>query len=86
MFEAMVDDIRSGTVRMVLTIAKQEQAERKQVRITSMSGGGTPAEPKKPTVTVQKGKKIGPNDPCPCGSGKKYKKCCGGIGGAGKTE
>jgi len=86
MFEAMVDDIRTGTVRMVLTIAKQEQAERKQIRITSMSGGGTPAEPKKPTVSAQKGKKVGPNDPCPCGSGKKYKKCCGGIGGTGKAE
>lgn len=88
MFESMVSDIRSGTVRMVLTIAKKEQAERKQIRITGMSGGGAPEVPKKNVPAVQKGKKVGPNDSCPCGSGKKYKKCCGSVGapGAGKAE
>ena len=38
------------------------------------SGGSTEPEQKQP---VRKGQKVGRNDPCPCGSGKKYKKCCG---------
>ncbi|MBQ2470830.1 MAG: SEC-C domain-containing protein, partial [Ruminococcus sp.] len=40
---------------------------------TQTSGDGTDTANK----TVRKGKKVGRNDPCPCGSGKKYKKCCG---------
>ncbi|MCH5184165.1 MAG: preprotein translocase subunit SecA [Oscillospiraceae bacterium] len=81
MFEEMVSDIRAGTVRMVLTVVKREQAERKQVRVTSASGGGTPVPQKPASAPVRREKKVGPNDPCPCGSGKKYKKCCGAVGG-----
>ncbi len=83
MFEDMVSSIREGTVRMVMTVMKKEQAQRKQMNVTSVSGGGTPAPAEKP-ITVRKDKKVGPNDPCPCGSGKKYKKCCGSVGGAEK--
>ena len=91
MFEAMVSSIREGTVRMLLTAAPRAKIERRQVAsATSESGGASDPEPKKPVQksmpTVRKDKKVGPNDPCPCGSGKKYKKCCGSVGGAGKTE
>ncbi len=85
MFEEMVGDIRAGTVRMVLSVVKREQAVRKQMAETSASGGGTP-EVRKPTVTARRDKKVGPNDPCPCGSGKKYKKCCGSVGSAGSGK
>ena len=77
MFEEMTDGIREGTVDFVLQarIRKEEPVERKQtVKITSTSGsddGTVKKEPKKAD------KKPGRNDPCPCGSGKKYKKCCG---------
>ena len=87
MFDTMVRDIRAGTVRMVLSVVRREQAARKQAAVTNSSGGGVPAQsaPKKPIVTARKDKKAGPNDPCPCGSGKKFKKCCGSIS-AGKAE
>jgi preprotein translocase subunit SecA len=87
MFDTMVRDIRSGTVRMVLSVVRREQAVRKQTTETSAAGGGIPAQsaPKKPVVTARKDKKAGPNDPCPCGSGKKFKKCCGSVG-AEKAE
>ena len=77
MFEEMTNGIREGTVDFVLQarIRKEEPVERKEtVRITSTSGsndGTVKKEPKKAD------KKPGRNDPCPCGSGKKYKKCCG---------
>ena len=77
MFDAMITAIREDTVRMVLTvrIREDEEIERKEVaKITGTNAGGDGSEKKKP---VRKDNKIGPNDPCPCGSGKKYKKCCG---------
>ena len=77
MFDAMIDAIREETVRMVLTVKVQqdEKIERKEVaKITGTNAGGDGSEKKRP---VKREKKIGPNDPCPCGSGKKYKKCCG---------
>ena len=80
MFETMVRTIREGTVRMVLTVMKREQvkqAERKNL-VASASGEQPEA---KPAPVVNRAKKVGPNDPCPCGSGKKYKKCCGSIVG-----
>ncbi len=77
MFDEMSNDIREGTVDFVLRvrIKKEEPVERKQtVKITATSGADDGSVKKEP---VKKGKKIGRNDPCPCGSGKKYKKCCG---------
>ena len=76
MFDAMIAAIRENTARMMLTVRlrRQEEPKREQVaKPTSASGGSDAAAPR----TVHKGKKIGRNDPCPCGSGKKYKKCCG---------
>ncbi len=77
MFEEMTNGIREGTVDFVLQsrVRKEAPMERKQtVKITSQSGsddGTVKKEPKRAD------KKPGRNDPCPCGSGKKYKKCCG---------
>ena len=76
MFDAMIDAIREDTVRMIFLaqVRTREEPKREQVaKETSAAGasdGTTKPEPKRV------GKKIGPNDPCPCGSGKKYKKCC----------
>ena len=73
MFDAMVESIREDTVRMLLTIQIQqnEAPQREQVAKPYEPNSGSP-EAKAP-----KKKKIRPNDPCPCGSGKKYKDCCG---------
>ena len=80
MFDEMTATIRENTVRMMLTIMprRREDVERKAVaKVTATSSGGDDTVKKEP---VRKGRKIGPNDPCPCGSGKKYKKCCGAPG------
>ena len=80
MFDEMSESIREETVRQMLTIRikTKEETERKQTaKITSESGASDGSEKGR---TVRKGKKVGPNDPCPCDSGKKYKKCCGAPG------
>ena len=81
MFDEMTTNIREDTVRMMLTlrVRSQEETRRSQVaRETqtnaNMGGDGTAA--KQP---VRKAKKPGANDPCPCGSGKKYKNCHGDV-------
>lgn len=72
MFDAMVDSIREDTVRMLLTVRIQNNTppQREQVAKPDAPNAGSI------TMTSSK-KKPGDNDPCPCGSGKKYKKCCG---------
>ena len=76
MFDEMTAAIREDTVRMMLTLRVHKEApvQRKQVAKPTMASGGTDGSEK--AKPVKKGKKVGPNDPCPCGSGKKYKKCC----------
>jgi len=77
MFEDMVRSIREDTVRMLFTarIQNGDGLKREQVaKPTSASGADDGSLAKKP---IKKEKKPGRNDPCPCGSGKKYKKCCG---------
>jgi len=80
MFEEMVAAIQEETVRRIFLVRLQQNAqqqpavERKPVaKITGTSGGGDQTVQKRPVV--RKGEKIGRNDPCPCGSGKKWKKC-----------
>lgn len=74
MFEEMNHGIVEDTMRGLYNIEPEIKVERKRVaKETGISGG---AEEEQQTV-VNDGKKIGRNDPCPCGSGKKYKKCCG---------
>ncbi len=79
MFEHMVSAIREDTARLVLTYQPRqagEQTQRKQVaKITGTSGGD--GSDKKQPVRKTAAEKVGRNDPCPCGSGKKYKHCCG---------
>lgn len=73
MFEDMNHSIKEDTVRGMFNVQPVEEIERKQVAHETSTTGGE-EEINKPVV---KGKKIGRNDPCPCGSGKKYKNCCG---------
>lgn len=75
MFDAMVDSIREDTVRMLLTVKlrKNEAPEREQVAKPDAPNAGAGDGSFAPQASA---KKIGDNDPCPCGSGKKYKKCC----------
>lgn len=74
MFDEMVDQIRHDTVRYLFGITiEQQPKERKQVVDVDNISSSTD-DVKKPVVKEQK---IGRNDPCPCGSGKKYKNCCG---------
>lgn len=75
MFEEMIEEIRDETARMIFIarITAQGAPRREQLmKPSKTSGDGTVAN--KP---VKKGAKVGRNDPCPCGSGLKYKKCCG---------
>ena len=77
MFEEMIAAIQEETVRRLFIFRlqpRQDQMERKQVaKVTGTSGGSDQTVQKRPVV--HKGQKIGRNDPCPCGSGKKWKKC-----------
>ncbi len=78
MFEHMVDAIREDTARAVLTVQLREREEPKRrvvAKITGTSGGD--GSDKKQPVRKTASDKVGRNDPCPCGSGKKYKQCCG---------
>jgi preprotein translocase subunit SecA len=85
MFDGMVGEIRENTVRMVLSVVPRQKVERVQVANPLMEGfEGAKKAPKKIVLTPRtNAAKVGRNDPCPCGSGKKYKKCCGaGASGA----
>lgn len=76
MFEEMIAAIQEETVRRMFLVRVQPQGEVKRERVakvTGESGGGDGTVKKQPVV--RKGVKIGRNDPCPCGSGKKWKKC-----------
>ncbi len=77
MFDEMNALIREGTVVTLLTfrLKSEEDIKREQAaKIIATSGADDGSDKKRP---VKKGEKVGRNDPCPCGSGKKYKKCCG---------
>ena len=75
MFEEMVRLIQEDTIRRLYFTVLAKPMERTQVaKPTSESHGEAAEQPKKPAKTAAK---VGRNDPCPCGSGKKYKNCCG---------
>ena len=75
MFEEMVRLIQEDTIRRLYFTVLAKPMERTQVaKPTTESHGETAEQPKKPAKTAAK---VGRNDPCPCGSGKKYKNCCG---------
>ncbi len=85
MFDNMIAEIRDKTVRMILAVMPrpQQQIQRVQVAnpLTAGFEGSTQKTVKKVTVKKDPAQKVGRNDPCPCGSGKKYKNCCGANGG-----
>jgi preprotein translocase subunit SecA len=80
MFEEMTRNIREETVQSMLTqrVRTQAETERHEVaKVTGTNAGGDGSDVKRPVRRA--GKKVGPNDLCPCGSGKKYKNCCGDV-------
>ena len=79
MFDEMINSIREETVRALLTVAPREKLQRQQVMTAANATIGGEAKKEK-KVPIRK-EKIGANDPCPCGSGKKYKHCCMGKQG-----
>ncbi|MEA3547139.1 MAG: preprotein translocase subunit SecA [Thermodesulfobacteriota bacterium] len=88
MFMAMIDRMKEQTVStlMRIQVAREEEVERleeqqrqrrREEQDMLMSRSDQAAEERKPEPVKRTGKKIGRNAPCPCGSGKKYKRCCG---------
>ena len=76
MFEQMVESIREDTIKMLLTVQIRQEGQVKREQVAQPTTASTDgSEERKPVRTA--GPKVGRNDPCPCGSGKKYKKCCG---------
>ncbi len=76
MYQAMVTAIREETVRRMFLVQLKPREEIKRQKVAKeISTSGTSDKTVKPQP-VRSTKKAGPNDPCPCGSGKKYKKCC----------
>ena len=87
MFEEMVANIKVDVVKILMNLRKQnENVQRHETAkitgaaleaINSVDGGKKISTPEYSQTVVNEGPKIGRNDPCPCGSGKKYKNCCG---------
>ena len=77
MFQNMINSIREETIRRMFLVQRRPQQEVKREKVAKETGtaAATQTSVKKQPVR-NAAKKVGPNDPCPCGSGKKYKKCC----------
>ena len=74
MFDEMISAIQEDTVRLLYHVQVQQKVEREQVaKVTGTNKDESAANAPKKRAT----KKVFPNEPCPCGSGKKYKQCCG---------
>ena len=77
MFQAMIQGIREETVRRMFLVQLRSQQEVKRERVAKETGTGAAVNATVKKQPVRKAAtKVGPNDPCPCGSGQKYKKCC----------
>ena len=77
MFSAMVQAIREETVRRMFLVQLKTNQEVKRERVAKETGTAAATQTQVKKQPVRKAAaKVGPNDPCPCGSGKKYKKCC----------
>ena len=77
MFQAMIQAIRDETIRRMFLVQIRPKQDVKREKVARETGPGAASQSqvkKQPVRTAAK--KVGPNDPCPCGSGKKYKKCC----------
>lgn len=84
LFKELIEEIKFDTVRLlynVRIVTREEQEKQKTVRENEVTNIVTSGPSKSGSIALQTkpvtAKKIGRNDPCPCGSGKKYKKCCG---------
>ena len=87
MFEAMTNAIKEEIVRRLYTFRLKTNEEVKRQRVAKVTGSSAGEDKTVRRQPVVKKVKVGPNDPCPCGSGKKYKKCCRDKDlAAGKTE
>ena len=75
MFNEMITSIQEDTLRMLYHVHVEQKIEREQVAKVTGTNKDDSAGPKK--AVQRKEIKVYPNDPCPCGSGKKYKQCCG---------
>ena len=74
MFDAMTAAIREDTIKALLHVRIEQKVEREQVAKVT----GTNRDDSVANAPVRRSaKKVQPNDPCPCGSGRKYKHCCG---------
>ena len=76
MFQAMVTAIREETIRRMFLVRLAPKAEVKREKVATETGTAAASKSEVKKQPIRKEKKVGPNDPCPCGSGKKYKKCC----------
>ncbi len=76
LFQAMVQGIREETVRRLFAVRLVPNQDVKRERVARETGTGAAVNAVVKKQPVKKAQKIGPNDPCPCGSGLKYKKCC----------
>ena len=75
LFEAMITAIREETIRRLFLVQLRTNQEVKRQKVAQETGTSAPDKSVK-KQPVRNTQKVGPNDPCPCGSGKKYKKCC----------
>ena len=79
MFDGMNEEIREDTARQILTVMIRNKEETKREQTAKITGTSGASDGSEKGRTVKKKEKVAPNDPCPCGSGKKYKKCCGDV-------
>ena len=77
MFDEMIEDIKDCTVKKVLSVVPRFSSTERTQTIKVARANATNIAPTEKPSPVKAQKKVGRNDPCPCGSGKKYKKCCG---------
>ena len=85
MFDAMIAEIREKTARMILSVTvKTQEVKRVQLAKPLQEGfeGSVKKQPKRVNISKKAEASVGRNDLCPCGSGKKYKKCCGAPAGS----
>ena len=74
MFDGMINNIQEDTIRLLFHVRIEQKVEREQVaKVTGTNRDESLQKGPKKRENV----KVYPNDPCPCGSGKKYKQCCG---------
>ena len=77
MYEAMLQAVNEDIIKLLFHVRLESSIERKQVAKPTTASGGSSDGTQEAKPVVRTSPKIGRNDPCPCGSGLKYKKCCG---------